>query len=403
MKTRFRNFYILLLVLFLSFSMGTVSYATEATESAAHNSANFSVSSRSLQVGDTLRVKVWADSPTTLTLTYNNIILNYEGCSVSATADGNNITFSGSEAYMTFTAKSAGQAGLIVSGEGVDRSSANIQVAEAAEEAQESESTESDSQEENSSDDADAPKEDEDSDEEVKKEPTTTIGSAKRYVSLMEPEEFPEGVLVPSELEMEDGGVLSVYQLKGGSNEFYYMYGIDQEENLGWFVYDSSQKSISRVDPALIFAGAEKTQEAEKPSKETKGITIDLESLIMDKRVWLIGGLILLLIIVILIISAILRRTDDEDEDEDYEKEFKSESGHSEAGSDVSDKAEPELPPISVDELPDISDGVWDDEDEERTAVSEKAERIVDPDAGVPSDHSIIGAKRVDIMDLNDL
>ena len=408
MKTITKKLFAAVLVASLSIAFPASVHATETQEATSQpaNQANFSVSSRNLFVGDTLRVRVWATSATTLSLTYNNIILEYDSCTASVTKDGNTISFSGTEATFTFKAKSAGQAGLIVSGEGVSRASANVMVSEVNQgDSEQEETTGEDSEtpettetsEDDQSDDASS----EDGDSDGQSEVTTTIGSAKRYVSVMEPPELPDGALEEAVIDLGSDVTIEGYKLVGGGNDFYYVYGIDEEENLGWFMYDATEKTISRIDAELLFRTSSvksDTEEEEEPGDDTLG---SLKGLFSDKRVWIAIFVILIALIIAIIINLIAGRRDrDEDDDDEYDEEDNPKV--SPVRRNGGETEEPELAPITIDDLPEASAGVWDDEDDKHESpIPDKPMNTTTLDLRM--DDSLIGEKHVDIMDLNDL
>ncbi len=406
MKIITKKLFAAVLVASLSLSFPASVHATETQEATSQpaNRANFSVSSRSLNVGDTLRVRVWANSPTTLSLTYNNIILEYDSCTASVTKDGNTVSFTGAEATFTFKAKSAGQAGLIVSGEGVSRASANVMVSETAQEEQQDTPEETTEPSDDAATTTEEPTSDEgsDGDESESGEVTTTIGSAKRYVSVMDPPELPDGVLSEAVIELGSGVTINGYQLIGGGNEFYYVYGIDEEENLGWFMYDATEKTLSRIDSALIFrsASSDEPKDVEKEPKED--LLTRLKGMFSDMRVVIAACILLLALLLAIIINIIAgRRDDDDDEDYDDEEEEKVKVPVSPVRSGREEAPEPELEPISIDDLPEVSEGVWDEEEEKHESPEPDKSIANHIDMGL--DHSLIGQKHVDIMDLNDL
>ena len=119
-------------------------------------------------------------------------------------------------------------------------------------------------------------------------------------------------------------------------------------------------------------------------------------------RVVIAACILLLALLLAIIINIIAgRRDDDDDEDYDDEEEEKVKVPVSPVRSGREEAPEPELEPISIDDLPEVSEGVWDEEEEKHESPEPDKSIANHIDMGL--DHSLIGQKHVDIMDLNDL
>ncbi|MCR5452548.1 MAG: cohesin domain-containing protein [Lachnospiraceae bacterium] len=379
-------------------------YATETTENAQQEapqkekgSTLIAVSASNLKVGETLTVTIRGSNSSTLNLKFNPDVLTYKSSGQSVSLNGNVITYNGKEAAVTFEATGAGSSGLILSGEGLEGCSTIIQVAEAPEESEEkteeTEETEDVTEEtETTGESTEEGSDTTDSKKNKKKKHSTTFGSAERYVSIMSPDSIPTFMLESKELETDEGTFVDAYQLINGGNEFYYLYGTDEKDNLGWFIYDSSEKTISRIDPTIfasVKAGDEGTAKTE--TKENTGF--DLDKIISDRRVWAV--LIFVCAVLIAIIINVLLRNRGKKEEEEQEE---SDSGVSSVYSNSDTKKEGVLD----DDFVSKKGAVWDTEEEHTDSKYNLAEEVKNSPE-LPETHDIIGEKRVDIMDLNDL
>ena len=258
---RFLWIWVLLVSLLLPF--GT---AVEA--GAAKNKSYISVSSSSITTGNTLTVRVWGDKRSAFSLRYSTAYLKFESGTANASADSNGkVIFTAKEASLKFTAVKAGTAELIVSADSLKGCSAVVSVS--------GDAIEDDEEQADSSDEA------KDTSEEKAKAEGVTIGTAGRYVTLEKPENLPSNALKKAAFTTDSGERVLGYQFEDASSEFYYIYGTDEESNVGWFAYDVSTHTFARADTSLMsLVSYQKTQEdgkAEPTDTQAEGEGVDSE------------------------------------------------------------------------------------------------------------------------------
>ncbi len=106
------------------------------------------LSNHSPSVGDKFTVTVTATKEDTITVYYTTDVLTLQGCSVTYTADSNYVTFTGTEATITYYAAASGKANVIVEGTEVSGCSVVVQVASSGNESTSTDTTEADDAEE---------------------------------------------------------------------------------------------------------------------------------------------------------------------------------------------------------------------------------------------------------------
>ncbi|SDB32819.1 hypothetical protein SAMN02910298_01577 [Pseudobutyrivibrio sp. YE44] len=111
------------------------------------------------------------------------------------------------------------------------------------------------------------------------------------------------------------GGSASVYTLDGG--EFYYLYGTNKAGTTGWFVYDSANNTVSRVDESLVNAIGTGSSASDS---EDSGVTSsnDNSDLYINKlntyRKVIMGLIVLCVLLVFVIINSLVKSRDRDDD-----------------------------------------------------------------------------------------
>ncbi len=111
------------------------------------------------------------------------------------------------------------------------------------------------------------------------------------------------------------GGSTSAYTLDGG--EFYYLYGTNKAGTTGWFVFDSANNTVSRVDESLVNAIGTGSSDTETGS----GVANDNSEVYLSKldtyRKVIMGLIVLCVLLVFVIINSLVKSRDKDDDDFD--------------------------------------------------------------------------------------
>ena len=171
--------------------------------------------------------------------------------------------------------------------------------------------------------------------------------------------------------------------------EFFYVYGQNQDQVEGWFVYDQTYGTVSRVDTSALASGSDSSDDAtEVATSEPTDNSVYKEKLGLYRKI-IMGLIVLCVILLFITINKILKsRGDDDDFDGDV---F--------AKSPV--KASRKLPRSIVFNNPDE-----DEEDEEDEDIFEDEEEEYDDYDDFSTSEGSFEERRdasLNMMDLNDL
>lgn len=145
--------------------------------------------------------------------------------------------------------------------------------------------------------------------------PFLMLGTADSYVIISDAGDAPSSAFTATSLEV-NGGAATAYTIDGA--EFFYVYGSNQDGATGWFVYDSTYKTVSRVDESALTAGTTtETTETVEETDTTTDNNLYVEKLNLYRKI--IMGLIVLCVVLLFIIinKAIRGHGDDDDFDGD--------------------------------------------------------------------------------------
>ena len=126
-------------------------------------------------------------------------------------------------------------------------------------------------------------------------------------------------------------GPETFYAAEAQPTDFYLIYGMNQNGETGWYVYDSVdgtfQRFLGSVHNPVVEAGSETDEDTEDEQADTTAITKLEKELAEAKRmqtIILFAGIAVVAILLIIIIVMVVRRRNDEyydDYDEDYDED----------------------------------------------------------------------------------
>ena len=334
----------------------------------AEGTTSIAVSKSAMELGDKVMVTVQGSESATMNIKYNASVLTLADCNAQGyTTSGNVVTLTATTAKLTFTAAGEGKSSIIVSSDTLSGSSTAVNVAVAA--------TEDTSDTTNTTNNSDATgsftidaesyvvsdryssgeipaglsKTDvviEDStytelsngtmtlvylkpasntsgsgtfyiynEADNSVTPMVLIGTQEQYVITMTPSEMFLDTLAEATCVVNDVEV-KMYQISGEDNEFYYVYGMDEGANEGWFQYDALDETIQRVNTDMISSLASATADSGSAVTTTDDSTSKLTKLRLA-----IAALIFFLVVCIIVIFNMKLNHTGEDLDEDEEEE----------------------------------------------------------------------------------
>ncbi|WP_028242645.1 hypothetical protein [Pseudobutyrivibrio ruminis] len=143
--------------------------------------------------------------------------------------------------------------------------------------------------------------------------PFLMLGSAKNYVIISTPDAPISSSFTETSLEVT-GGTAIAYTLDGA--EFFYVYGVNQDGAAGWYLYDKTYGTISRVDESALSASADAGND-EDIVNNSDDTEVYIEKLNLYRKI--IMGLIIFCVILLFIIinKALKGRGEDDDFDGD--------------------------------------------------------------------------------------
>ena len=277
------------------------------------------LSSNSPKVGDTLKLTVTGSASSTITVKYNATILVFQSCDASGyTQSGNSVSFTGKSGNINFSVAQPGDANIIVSSNTLSGCSTQIKVTGSADNASASQTVETQS-EETQAEEVTTEETPEETAEPV--EDFSGLGDATHHVTVMTPDILLNDSMVETTYTT-DADTYTLYQFSGVSNEFYYVYGEDEEGNVGWYVFDSSKNQVSRADTAVLsMIGSGKDTDVSddsKVSEVSEYIDYAVEYAKENYRnILAIAILLIAVIIVIRINVRVFRKASDDEEDDD--------------------------------------------------------------------------------------
>ena len=142
--------------------------------------------------------------------------------------------------------------------------------------------------------------------------PFLMLGSAKNYVIISTPDSTLSSAFTTASIEVT-GGTATAYTIDGA--EFFYVYGVNQDGATGWYLYDKTYGTVSRVDESAISAsGSDDAVTDSDMSNSSDNSDLYIEKLNLYRKI--IMGLIILCVVLLFIIinKAIKGRGEDDDD-----------------------------------------------------------------------------------------
>ncbi|MBP5598594.1 MAG: hypothetical protein J6Y02_24725 [Pseudobutyrivibrio sp.] len=211
------------------------------------------------------------------------------------------------------------------------------------------------------------------------------LGDADKYVLVKEATDAPGSGFSQTVVNV-NGVDVPAFTIDGA--EFFYVYGQNQDQVEGWFVYDQTYGTVSRVDTSALASGSDSSDDAtEATASEPTDNSVYKEKLGLYRKI-IMGLIVLCVILLFITINKILKsRGDDDDFDGDV---F--------AKSPV--KASRKLPRSIVFNNPDE-----DEEEEDEDIFEDEEEEYDDYDDFSTSEGSFEERRdaSLNMMDLNDL
>lgn len=144
--------------------------------------------------------------------------------------------------------------------------------------------------------------------------PFLMLGSAKNYVIISNPDSTLSSAFSETSLDVT-GGTATAYTIDG--SEFFYVYGVNQDGASGWYLYDKTYKTVSRVDEAAFSTSSSDvaaSDEAVNNSSDSSDLYI--EKLNLYRKI-IMGLIILCVVLLFIIINKAIKGHGEDDDDFD--------------------------------------------------------------------------------------
>ena len=139
------------------------------------------------------------------------------------------------------------------------------------------------------------------------------LGSSDNYVIISAADAAPSTAFSATTLEVT-GGTANAYTIDG--SEFFYVYGTNKDGVTGWYVYDATADTVSRMDQSLLTASTtEVATEETTEATETTDNSIYIEKLNLYRKI-IMGLIILCVVLLFVIINRAFKGRDDNDDDD---------------------------------------------------------------------------------------
>lgn len=342
-------------------------------------SPTISLSSDSVNVGDTIVVTV-SGADKSFSLSYdNNMLTLVDG---PGTASGNKIKVKSTGGQFTFQGEASGNADMVLSVGGTNIASCVIPV-NASSDTEASAGSDTDSETDTSSEpDTSSENTTSEASSDTKKySQKTYLGKKSFNVTPEKPEYLLSARMIQTTLVTKHITTELAYRLKDGAGDFYYIYGTDNDGNVGWFMWDDGAQRLSAADSYALSLIPD-TDETAADSEESSGLVTRVKSLISSKNRMPLIIIICIVIAAIIIIAVVRhRRYDDYDEydDDDDVDDDDDTSGADSEGSDDEKKKSGGIkffkvtPETAI--LPDITEQI---SEKEAAATDDLSDKIAD-------------------------
>lgn len=143
--------------------------------------------------------------------------------------------------------------------------------------------------------------------------PFLMLGDSKNYVILATPDAPLSASFATASLEVT-GGTTTAYTIDG--SEFFYVYGANKDGVVGWFMYDKTCNTVSRVDTSALSAASSESAVEEPATVDTNDSSKYIEKLNLYRKI-IMGLIVLCVILLFFIINKAIKGHGDDDDDFD--------------------------------------------------------------------------------------
>lgn len=141
------------------------------------------------------------------------------------------------------------------------------------------------------------------------------LDASNDLVIISTADSAPSSAFTQTALEVS-GGTTTAYTIDG--SEFFYVYGTNKSGNTGWFVYDSANKTVSRMDESILNATTVvDTSDSEEVSNNTNDSVDVYISKLNTYRKVIMALIVLCVILVFILINSFLKSRGKDDDDFD--------------------------------------------------------------------------------------
>ena len=139
------------------------------------------------------------------------------------------------------------------------------------------------------------------------------LSSSDNYVIISNSESGPSSSFTATTLDVT-GGTATAYTIDG--SEFFYVYGVNQDGVSGWYVYDITYKTLSRVDESALSSTSSTESDTTDTVTNNDDNSIYVSKLNLYRKI-IMGLIILCVVLVFIIINKALKGRNEEDDDFD--------------------------------------------------------------------------------------
>ncbi len=140
------------------------------------------------------------------------------------------------------------------------------------------------------------------------------LGDADKYVLVQETSDSPASGFSQATITVNDSSI-NAYTVDG--SEFFYVYGTNQDQVEGWYVYDQTYDTVSRVDTSVLsLTSSTSTEETTTEETTTESNSLYIEKLSLYRKI-IMGLIILCVVLLFITINRALKNRGDDDDDFD--------------------------------------------------------------------------------------
>ncbi len=139
------------------------------------------------------------------------------------------------------------------------------------------------------------------------------LDASNDLIILSSADSAPSSAFTQTALEVS-GGTAVAYTVDG--SQFFYVYGTNKAGNSGWFVYDSANGTVSRMDESLLSAATVSDSTATEDGSSAVNDSVDVYVNKLDTYRKVIMALIVLCVILVFIVINTLLKSRGKDDDD---------------------------------------------------------------------------------------